>query len=272
MTGEDSGHGAWRQGDYTLSRSEILSVEDWTDDMDVAAAGVKGLVVATQTCDIVNPAPDKEYVVLCPLIEVSVQMYEDVRKGRSPFAALLEHPPGPNIVVDLGRMMSVRKSALVGMERREGFTTDEARVRFAWALERKYGRFAFPDAFSNSILAGLRKRILDSHGKQASEHGKSYRSLQTARVTGFPRWDAEQVTVTFHFVLEPEAKLQANRNQISKTLDEHLSKLVWPPGFVPSDPPYHLVTLEEMTAAEWTQSRAIDWEFISFLGMGITTP
>jgi hypothetical protein len=63
----------------------------------------------------------------------------------------------------------------------EGFTTDEARTEFARALERKHGRFAFPDEFNEDVLAKLRERILTAHGKVASDHGEAYRSIHTVR-------------------------------------------------------------------------------------------
>lgn len=261
---------AWRQGDYTLSVKDFLSADGWSgSELEVNAYPVKGLVVVSQTCDIVNIAPGKEHVVVCPLVELTRTSLEDVRKGRSPAAALLEHPPEAHVVVDLGRMMAVNKSVLPRLERVAGFTTDEARTRFAAALQRKHGRFAFPDIFNDEVLAKLRDRILGAHGRLGSDHGKAYRSIQTARVTAFPSWDSSDADVFFHFVLEPEAKREATREQISNTLDDHLGRITWPAGFKPNDPPYALVTLQEMTAAEWTQSQAIDWDFVSLAGGAI---
>lgn len=224
------------------------------------------MVVVTQTCDIVNAAPGKEYVVLCPLKELTGQSLEDVRKGRSPAAAMLEHPPRPDLVVDLGRMMSVHKSVLARMERSAGFSTDEGRARFAEALERKHGRFAFPDAFNDHVLAKLRKRIVESHGKPTSENGKAYRSIQTARVSAVPHWEAPDLEVFFHFILVPENEREATRAQIARTLDDHLGKIAWPSGIHAAKPLYVMTTMEEMTAAEWIGSQPIDWDFISSAG------
>ncbi len=254
---------AWRQGDYTLSVSEFLVADEWNEDgLQVSADSVKGLVVITQTCDIVNEAPGKECVVVCPLVEITPRNYEDICKGRSPSGAVLECPPYPNVVVDLGRMMSLHKSVFKRFERRDGFTTDIGRTRFAEALERKHGRFAFPDAFNDNILGKLRDRVLAAH-KRDSDHGKAYRSIQTTRVSAKPNWDAAEVSVTFHFVLEQKDRRQASREQICRTLDEHLGKLIWPPAFSPASPAYTLATMEEMTAAQWTMSQQVDWNFVS---------
>ena len=262
--------GQWRQGDYSLAVTDFVLVDELVEDggpqLDARAETVPGLVVVTQTCDIVNAVPGKEYVVVCPLKELTEQAIEDVRKGRSPAAAMLEHPPQPNLVVDLGRMMSVHKSVLARLERRAGFSSDEGRARFAEALERKHGRFAFPDAFNDHVLAKLRKRIVEAHGKTTSENGKAYRSIQTVRVSATPHWEAPDIEVTFHFILVPEGGREATRAQIAKTLDDHLSKIAWPPGIRAAKPLYIMTTMEEMTAAAWTQSQPIDWDFISSAG------
>ena len=262
----------WRQGDYSTTITEIIlatGLEDGTAVLAVDAEEVQGLVVVTQTCDIINEAAGKEYVVVCPLRELKPEVVEEVRKGRSPSAVLLDNPPAPNVVVDLGRMMSLHKSVLVRMERREGYSTDEGRTRLAEALERKHGRFAFPDAFNDDVLAKLRSRILGAHGKETSDYGKAYRSIRTARVTAFPSWEPEEgekVEVLFHFVLHPEKDREATREAIAKALDEHLKKIEWPTGYKPGNPSYQLVLMEDMTAAEWTQSQPIDWDFISSAG------
>jgi len=257
----------WRQGDYTLSALEFLVANGWSGtELETDAEPVEGLVVISQTCDIVNTTPDKQHVVVCPLIKLTEQSFEEIRKARSPAAAMLEHPPEPCVAVDLGRMMSVNKSVLLRFERREGFTTDEARTAFAEALQRKLGRFAFPNKFSDEVLHKLRGRILNAHGKSESNHGKAYRSIRTTRVTAFPDWDAPEATVFFYFVLEPEVKREATRAEIGKTLDDHLGRITWPEGFRLEDPPYFLVTPEEMTAAEWIASQPVDWDFVSSAG------
>jgi len=258
----------WEQGDYSLSLTAFPVIDGLENgDPDVVVDPVVGVAVVTQTCDIVNTMPGKEHVVVCPLVEIAPGSLVNVRKGTTLVAAVLEHPPSPNVVVDLGRMASLHKSALARLERRPGFSSDAARMQFAEALERKFGRFAFPDEFNDSILAKLRDRILGAHGKAASENGKAYRSIRTARVTATPSWNAPgQREVMFHFVIEPEAEREASRAQITTTLDDHLGKLDWPAGFVAAQPLYHLVTDEQMSVAEWLVSQPIDWDFISFAG------
>ena len=70
----------WRQGDYSLDlRDFVVSEGIANGELDVALDDVPGVVVITQTCDIVNDAPGKEYVVLSPLKVVSEDMLRERR-------------------------------------------------------------------------------------------------------------------------------------------------------------------------------------------------
>lgn len=234
---------------------------------EVSVDDVVGCVLVTQTCDIANDAPGKEYVTICPLVRIAPQNLEYIRTGRTPGAALLENPPEPDVVVDLGRMTSLHKSILNDMPRVQGFSTDAGRMKFAQALERKFGRFAFPDAFNDRILAKIRERILSAHSKENSDKGKAYRSIKTARVAALPGWEATgKKEVVFYFVLEHEGIREASKLEISEVLKDHMDKLVWPDGFSPASPPYFIYTTDEMTASEWLASQPIDWDFISYAG------
>lgn len=253
----------WQQGDYTLSIRRIfwLTYDDTSgikpDDDDVV-----GFAVVTQTCDILN----RDYVTVCPLVELSEKDMTNVVSGSTPAFAVLQNPPTNRTVVDLGRMMTLHKSLLPHLDRQLGFTDENERTWFAQALARKHGRFAFPDAFNDTVLKPLRERILDSRSKRDSPHGKAYRSIRSARTAAYPNWNAEEVTVTFFFVLEPENLREAKRAEITKTLDAHFGKLNWPVGFRAAAPSYRLDDIEAFSALEWTNSAPIDWEFISFAG------
>ncbi|MGB8839546.1 MAG: hypothetical protein WCC64_00610 [Aliidongia sp.] len=146
----------WQQGDYTLAIREIFVADTWDGaQLSVITDPVHGLVVITQTCDIVNDSSGKEWVTVCPLVGGNEQLCSEAATGRTPAFATLETPTNPRLVVDLGRMMSLHKDVLARLPRRRGFVTDLNRSRFAAALERKHGRFAFPDKFSVQVLGRL---------------------------------------------------------------------------------------------------------------------
>src|SRR4051812_42428701 len=94
------------------------------DEADVALDDVVGLVLVSQTCDIVLSGPGREYVVVCPLVRVPLQRVAELTAGRSLFGSVLEHPPRDDVVVDIGRMTTLHKSAFSGKDRGRGFSTD----------------------------------------------------------------------------------------------------------------------------------------------------
>jgi hypothetical protein len=208
----------WRQGDYTTKLTDFVWIDGFDGDGPVVeSTTVQGCVVVTQTCDIVNDTPGKEHVVVSPLVEVDERELDSIVKGRTPVYAHLDTPPSELTVADLGRFMTVSKSALEALDRNPGLSDDEGRARFAAALERKHGRFAFPDAFSVEVLGKLRKRVVTSHDKQQA--GKPYRSIETVRVSARPNWDAADVEVLFHFVLAPEKDRESSLEEIRADLD-----------------------------------------------------
>jgi len=253
----------WRQGDYTLDAPQFL-VADSIEDGELVGSAVEviGFAVVSQTCDVVNYGHDKQWVAVSPLVKVTPESYQEINGGRTPAAAALQNPPAENVVVDLNRMMTIHKSALAGLNRMPGFVTDEARSEFAACLERKHGRFAFPDVFNNGILGPLRKRIKDAH-KKDSDNGKAYRSIDTVRVSASPSWESSEIEVGFRFVLAPEDRREANREAISKVIAAHLATLKWPVGYKPAKPQFILETLDDMRAKDWVESQPIDWNFIS---------
>lgn len=256
----------WRQGDYTLGLPQIVlatAIED--GDLVADVREVVGLVVITQTCDIVNCGGDKEWVTVAALREVHEDSMDNISNGSSPTFVSVECAPQDNVVADLNQMMTIHKSLLAQLDRKDGFKTDESRRRFADALSRKHGRFAFPDLFSTSVLSPLRTRVRRAHVKN-SKYGAAYRSIDSARVVAFPSWDAITVTVGFRFLIKNAKESEANRSTISEIVSEHLGKINWPSGFSPAEPLFVLQTSEEMSAKEWLDSQEIDWQFISSSG------
>ncbi|WP_306149232.1 MULTISPECIES: hypothetical protein [unclassified Roseibium] len=259
QTDSEQPHLAWRQGDYTVDTRDFvcLIVED--DQIQAVAKDVEGLVVVTQTCDIVNDGPGREDVVVCPLVKVDSDLLKAVEKGTTPTFAILEHSPTSDIIVDLSRMMSVKKSVLGRWSRVEGITSVDRREKFANDLERKYGRFAFPDEF----VAALRKwrgRIIQKHEKD-SDHGKIYRSIEQIRVVASPHWDAEEVEITLVFFVSKKPLIELSK--IHAEIEEQIGKIQFSKPFLSADPPYMLGTLEQIPAFYIYYGQLIDVMFLS---------
>jgi hypothetical protein len=142
----------WRQGDYTLDFREFPAVVDYDTEGPISETdAVEGVVVISQTCDIVNIVADRNFVVVAPIVvSENDKFLEEVAGAVTPAAAPLDNPPSPKHIIDLTRTTTISKSLLARMGRQDGFSSEAARSDFAKKLERRYGRFAFPDEMNRS--------------------------------------------------------------------------------------------------------------------------
>lgn len=248
----------WRQGDYVLDGCPFVHIAP-NDGEAGAVDAVEdeasiGLVLVSQTCDIVGDHP---HIVLCPLVEVAEDAAAHIKAGRTPQFAFIEHAPKPNIVADLSRMMTVERELVAGWTRTQGFSDEELQRKFAYALERKFGRFAFPDAFNTSIgkfHADVRKK----HGKD-TDIGKALETLKEIRVRATPNWDANPAEILFYFLFKPPidpAQLQLMRAELTKLVD----KIAWTDAYRwEMDSKFLLVALEDITGRDYAESVALDY-------------
>ncbi|MGW4299989.1 hypothetical protein ACWEHT_09455 [Streptomyces sp. NPDC004646] len=159
-----------------------------------------GFAIISQTCDVVREVANQPYIQLCPVIEVSDGLASSARKNESTRVVWLPGA-GQNTCADLTRSFTAEKSVLIGHDPIHGVTTDAEIRNFAMTVARRFGRFAFPDDLTES-MARMRKRFLDKRNKN-SEEGFALRSIYQIRAEGFPSWDASEIEVTLHFILEP---------------------------------------------------------------------
>ncbi len=209
----------WRQGDVScdvglefmhladLSRPHSpVSLEANTEGDDetrtigvtTVAEEVAGVVVLTQTCDIVRSCWDRPYVEVAPLVKLDDDLVDQVRRlKRSAFAhisATAEH----GLVADLDRIMTVEKAVVANWTRIPGWQTDAESREFARAIARKRSRFAFPDDFV-SAADRFRRRLTEKHNR-ASPEGGHLRALREIRVRAAPSWHADDVELTIWFI------------------------------------------------------------------------
>lgn len=259
----------WRQGDFVLGVGgfvhiglpELGSDEPFSPVLD---EGVAGLVVVSQTCDIVNFTQDRSFVTVCPLVEIPMAQLPYVASGRTPTYTVVKNVPKETLVADLSRMMTVSKELLVQWDRNSGFDTDEERHRFAFALERKHGRFAYPDALVET-LGRFRSRAISKHAK-GSELGKIYRSIREIRIRAAPHWQAERVEIAFVVIVEDEDDREIGLEAIKKEINEQVRGLALPDRFELAHPPFILGTRDDLVARDVTDSVPLDLAFLSLHG------
>ena len=228
------------------------------EDFDLAEAEVRGLVVISQTCDIVRGCADRPFVEVCPLVVVDERMLRDIQRGRRPSYGYIPGVADELLVADLDRVMTIEKAVLADWERVPGCDTDEDVRRLAFCLARKRMRFAFPDDFA-ALAAPLQRRLQEKHDKQSDE-GRGLRGLREIRVRAAPSWDAPEVEVLFWFIRDgdqPEFE--------GKSWDELLGlwlKLIPETGrFTPVDGV--VVTLDDLTARDYVESDPLDLDHLS---------
>ena len=270
----------WRQGDATLDVGTFLvhladkrtpltneardavarGDVDSCEDVFEVLSPVKGLVVISQSCDIVRECSRSECVEVSALVRVEDDVtFEAVRKRRRLRYAYLPGLADRKLVADLEKTMSVEKAVVAGWSRIEGCRTDRERATFAEALARKRGRFAFPDEF-NVGLRGFRDRVRRVEGKKTPA-GDLVAALDEIRVQASPHWGAAKVTVFFWFLAEP-AKI-ADFNAARGIIQGWMNAMNLSGGFALAEPAFDVVEPQDMTVEQYQASHALDYDDIS---------
>jgi hypothetical protein len=261
---------AWQQGDFSTDCTDFLFCEV-TEDPDSPYdfgldSTVCGFCVISQTCDVVrDPATHFiKSVIVCPIVTMRAQDISQIEKGEQPRFGFIEGAP-ENTVVDFTRTMSVHKSLLVRWERKRGCPNEQSLRTFAGSLERFFGRFGFPDSFNESMQS-FRKAVNGKYGKAGSELGKVIRSLREFRVYPHAPWDSlANVPVTIIAILKDKHGREIKDiATIRKELTEQVEKIVWVPPFQASAPALQVAGLDDLTAAEYLNSYALDLNALSF--------
>jgi hypothetical protein len=283
-TGEDSQAdidaklAAWRQGDVALdagplfihladlarpiteeSRQTAAAQRDATDQLGPAAVFSEppGLVMLTQTCDIVRPSWVRPYVELAPLVSVEPAILHEVERLKRPRFAYVPATAGQCLVADLERAMTVEKSLVAQWPRVRGCTSDDETRAFAKALAHKRARFAFPDDFV-AAARRFQDRLIRRHDKNHAE-GAHLRALSEIRVRADPAWDARPVRLTLWFIKDRDPLGIA---PAWADLVEEWSRLLDQTGR------YRVaaalaVRLDDMTARDYVESDRVDLDQLS---------
>jgi hypothetical protein len=242
-----------------LAAAEGMPADD-ADGLAGVATNLHGIVVASQTCDIVRPCATRPFVEVCALAEVSEQDFEDVRRLRRPAYAFLPGLAHLHLVADLDMTMTVEKSVLTSLRRVEGCRSDAERRAFADALARKRARFAFPDDFV-AAMRRVRQRLKERHGRETPE-GASARALAEIRVLADPDWDAPSVTLTFLFILTGDGPPQTSRDE--EQIADWMRRFDGSGRFrLHAEMPWRVCFLEDLDAATYTVSDRLDLDDLS---------
>lgn len=262
----------WRQGDCVVGETWFLhrfstahpltaaaaEVAAAADGVDIFETPEAGLVVLTQTCDIVRGWRDRPFVVVAPLVPVAAHDLKGIARGHRPRYAFVPGVSSLGLVADLDRSMTVEKAVIASRPRVRGCATEEDAMRFAQALARNRARFAFPDDFSD-LVADLHARLVEKHDKRTAE-GEALRSLREIRIAAAPSWDAEAVDLVFMFIRDDD-----DPGFDGTRWHEHLAKWL---ALVPPQGRYRsvdglVIALGDLSAREYLAGAQLDLDHVT---------
>lgn len=253
----------WRQGDFALDVAPFIALVTTEDgqpfEIGETSEGIRGIVIVSQTCDIVSENGERHFVTACALVERPKGEGSLVRAGRRPHLVPVEFAP-ENTFADLSKTFSVKKDLLASWPREIGFSTDEKRHKFGFAIARKFGNFAFPDSFDEAV-GHLKQQAWKRHEKD-SDLGKIYRSLREIRFKCDGGWSSALKRISILAVLQPEGLREAEYDVIYKELKIQCDAVKWPDNYEWSDAGFELRTAVEFSAADIYESQAGDFEYL----------
>lgn len=270
----DSELAGWRQGDVILSDTlSSIHLADLArpgtpeashlgkpgdEGLAVVAIDIPGLVILTQTCDIVRSCIERPYLEVCPLIELPEAEIALVRRSRRPQFTALPGLGETGLVADLDRVFTIEKVALAAFasDRVRGLETGDQVRDFADAIARKRSRVALPDDFV-ALAEPLQARVKDKHSRNSDE-GAFLRAAREIRVRATPNWDAEEIELEMLFVFDSIGEIPngatgrvealAQRVQLSGRFKELSARAVG---------------LDQISAATYLESDRLDLEHLS---------
>ena len=256
----------WRQGDFALDVGGFLYASPADDDNKFGASeitkNIVGLIVISQTCDIVRRTGGRHYLSVSPLVEKNEEELSEILTGRRPYLADVENA-GRLVFADLSRVMSVHKDVVKTWKRKEGFSNRFSRLRFAAALERKFGQFAFPDEFDLAVR-NFRGRVWKRHNKPNSKLGKIYRSLFQIRFRAEPDWETADRKIAVIAVLNEDDSQEIEQAEIEKELNLQLDKIKLPEGYKWAEQKLKLETARRLSAEDIIRSQRADFDFLCY--------
>lgn len=228
------------------------------DQSEIVGEDVEGLIVVSQSCDIVRGCAKRPYIEVSPLVVADAEEMANIKSGKLPAYAFVPTLEEQCLVADLDRTMTLEKTVVAGWNRTPGWTTDVEIRQFAGALARKRARFAFPDDFHPFINRFL-KRVKEKHGKTTAE-AIALRGVSEIRVAASPFWDNDMVELMFWFV-----KNSDDNSVPSDEWPHHLNAWL---TLMPAQGRYkrvlaQVIALADMSAEEYITSDRLDLDHVS---------
>ena len=246
----------WRQGDFCLNPSlEIPIVGHDDDGAFFGSARGHGMIVISQSCDIVRDASERPHVQVAPLLDVDPQELMAVLGKRRPRYTTFDSLVQLRLVVDLDVVATVAKQVVAGWDRSGGCSSEEERAEFGAALARHKQRFAFPDGFDRALKDF--RRWIERRGGKNNTAGEFIRAIDEIRVR-CDEWECDAPELEIICVLKGDPPAE-QRNSWEDPRGELESKItpVCPGAFV------RVVSKDEFSLTEYQASHFLDLDGLS---------
>lgn len=259
----------WRQGDCVPCRSDFLFQIDpslpLTEEAREAVAvdpegayvvqPVEGLMVISQTCDIVKECSKFPFVEVAPIVTLASQEFKEAKLGARPRFVTVPGLYGASQAADLDRVLTVEKACLTRWPRLEGCTKDAERRNLGRLLARKRQRAALPDEFA-PWFKPLRKRWAKWTESRSAE-AAVFEDLQEIRVQASPSWAAESIRLFLWFILKDDASV-VDRSEV---LADWMGRLTPTPPFTTVDA--RIVRYADIQASDYIDSDLLELDQFS---------
>lgn len=259
----------WRQGDCVVGEQDFVyrilptqplcreshqAVEE-DPSAEFVVHPVDGLMVVSQSCDIVRPPEARPFAEVAPLITLAEEDFREVLLGARPRYVTVPGLHTSRLVADLDRVQTVEKTLLGAWSRHQGCFSDSDRRLLGKQLARKRFRAALPDKFT-PWFKPLRNRFSRLAGSSSAD-AMVFQELCEIRIQASPSWDAPRVDVFIWFVLKDGAPVLDR----SAVLEGWLAKLPPTDPFVACQG--RIVRYEDMTGLEYIDSDPLDLDHMS---------
>lgn len=247
---------AWRQGDLYLAPVELpVLALDGEETVWAAMNAPHGVMIISQSCDIVRAIEDRPFVTVAVLIPATPEEVERAKRMETPSRLFSDILSPHSLLVDLDATATVHKCVVACWAHTPGCTTDEQRRKIGAALARHRQRFAFPDNF-NRLVVRVRRWIEGKRNK-ASPQGNFVRAMEEVRVY-CDNWDAP-TELTFLVIVDhrPGPGELQEWEAAAKQLEERAKLEGWP------EAEFRIVTYDEISARQYRESDRLDWDGLS---------
>lgn len=262
----------WKQGDYTFDFQSYFIFSDLNApctelSRNTPAEGQSGVLLTgecvgvmmlSQTCDIIKSPDIEPYVEVCAIFQTDEEGLKDVKKWGKPLKVNIPTLEEGFLIADLSRVMTIEKGALLNWKRHEGFPDDNARKNLSRMLERKVGRFAFPDTI-NPWVTKLKRRLRDKIDKDSPE-GNCIRGINQLRLRARPSWDQKPRIVDFIFLLESDVT-DDQRKSMLPIIETFMDMVVDDAEYQKGD--VDVKHFSEISAADYLGSEMLDVVLLS---------